>query len=146
MKLFNLFLLVSTLIIVGPRQGYSTPNALQCDSWSDSDWDQYLRESLLKNISYYNSVGSNLKGLKATCPKAAAKQNIAECLDRMSGYYAQFVPVGPDTGRRFTNRMTDEQYLASQPKEAMELPKELSEAQHGLLDFAPAHCVGLAGQ
>ncbi len=132
MKLFNLFLLIFTAVLIDPKESYSTPNSLQCESWLDSEWDQYLSESLLKNTSDYNSVGSKLKGLIATCPKAAAKQSIAACLDRIRGYYAQFVPVGPDTGRRFTNRMTDEQYLASQPKEAMELPKELSEAPHGL--------------
>ncbi len=74
-------------------------------------------------------VAVQLKKMTSGCPANVSKNSIKACTDRISGFYSQFNRKRYD---QFSALMSDEEYLATQPKEVMKLPPELESASRGL--------------
>ncbi|MGE0527058.1 MAG: hypothetical protein AB7P49_08350, partial [Bdellovibrionales bacterium] len=100
----------------------SYSNEIQCENWSPAEWDRYLDKDLLRPGAHTEEIYNVLLGLKKKCATSISTLGLEPCLERTLGYYKQFSIN--NVGRTFSRVMNDDEYLASQPQDVMQIPQE----------------------
>ncbi len=135
MKKIILSFLLSSFVII-PTQAQTPDEILQittqdakgCENWTKKDWNAYLNNKLLVDRDG-DQILIKIKQIEKMCKASYDKNKISMCTQRVVGYYKQFSME--NTGM-YSAVMSDKEYLASIPKEAAEIPPELSKEKGGL--------------
>lgn len=99
----------------------------QCKEWSKSDWDKFIQSQLNGSTSYY--IFQHIQRAEKICPENMSSNSVNRCVSRILGYYGQFLS---NKGGMFSSRMSDDEYIKSQPEGVLELPSELANSSNGL--------------
>ena len=101
-----------------------------CRDWKGKDWDNYLQKEFFRFNSNPRMVLSSIGKMKLECAGSTNQANLNACTQRALDYFSQFANNSDEY--MYSSVMKNDEYIASQPKGVLELPKEFQNASNGL--------------